>query len=447
MSHEVSYGSPRGSRGVAGAESPLAHILSDRNGRQGCSWGRLASDGRVSVDVLRRIRRGHVPSVDTVRRILAAIDVSPRAAEKVIAWVENVRLARSVGRAARAQCRVCRRWVAACRVRRRVTFRPGTELEPASFVHRDCRGQPGKVTVVCPADGCGSRRRYYWSSNRKRQHNAQRRADGTFTILCKRHKKHHRPQQGRRHTEKRIAGLRRRFIERFTESRYGRRQNAAAVWDLAEAGDLKARGIRQELMGWGRYAKRRPQSAAVRPGLARFNLFKRWARVLIISPKRRSPCSLCPLCWTFVQGRKYHTSTKRNRRSVGPMLCWEVWRDSVEFQREREERRQSQKKLGRRPIDPPVPGFVGHLPHPENVARKFGWFLASLGGATHKELAAMGCDGRHKGFQDLASWPMGNCRAAPLSGRNAAARVSSPRKHPRFTRPSLRTPCSVASEF
>lgn len=363
---------------VAAAESPFALRLNEIQKSSGVSWAKLATRTGVSVDVLRRVRAGHVPLIDTARRILAAAGPDGAAAARILAWVTSRRQQESIRRGTQGRCRVCGEWEPTCKVRSRDTFRAPREAESASFLHRSCARQPGKVTLVCPEDGCGKLRRVYWSARRKRTH--KRRSDGTYAVLCK---PHNLSRNGRKQIRRMQEELFRRFEHRLEHSPYKTKRTAEGVWKLAEAGDPRSRRIRHELMGWGLVAKRRRarQGSPRRgPAIARGQLFKRWA-------SKRQGFALCRLCWKLVHGRKYHASEKRGRQSVGPALCWEAWRDSPEFQEERERRRWAKEKPGRQPIEPPVPGFVGHLPQPHKIAQKFGWFARNLDGMPQKQLA------------------------------------------------------------
>src|SRR5207302_1920586 len=119
-----------------------------------------------------------------------------------------------------------------------------------------------------------------------------------------------------------------------------------------------AKRIRAEVMG------DRRRSGVLSPirghKIARGQLFKRWARIASTSPSKRTGFRLCQLCWKLVHGRKYHTD---------PGLCWDTWRRTFSYNAERERRRRSKEKSGRRPIDPPTPGFVGRPPQPEKIAQ------------------------------------------------------------------------------
>src|SRR5437879_72948 len=146
--HEVNYGSRR--RGgaqvsVSADKSPLAAWLEETTKNGGVSGTELAARTGASVDVLKRVRAGHVPLIKTVRRMLARAGTDAATTDRLLTWVTSHRSQRRIRRGNQAQCRECREWEPIFRVRSRRTFRPPHGLQPASFVHRDCADQPGKV--------------------------------------------------------------------------------------------------------------------------------------------------------------------------------------------------------------------------------------------------------------------------------------------------------------
>lgn len=334
----------------------------------------------VSLDVLKKVRRGHVPLVKTVRQMVAAGGADPATAEALVALARNRRHERSIRKGAQAKCRgECGRWEPAYKVRSRHTFRPATSMAPASFMHRSCAGQPAKVTLVCPKSL--SVRRVYWSKSRKADHRDQRRSDGSYAVL---REDHNRTRQGQRQSERMRMEQFRRFERRFEKSQYAKKNRTAlVVWEHAQNKFPEAKRIVDELMGWGHFAKRRAahssRARARRP--SRDRLFKRWAKTASSTPSRRSGFQLCHLCWKFVHGRRrYHT------------MCWATWRSSPEYREQLRQRRSSPPEGARGHIDPPVTRFVirfrGPVPSSEKITQKFGWLALTLsGGTTQKQIA------------------------------------------------------------
>lgn len=60
---------------------------------------------------------------------------------------------------------------------------------------------------------------------------------------------------------------------------------------------------------------------------------------------------------------------------------------SPAFQRERERRRWSPDKPGRRPIDPPYAPFLGRPPEPAKIKQRYVWFTEKLAGHSVTTLA------------------------------------------------------------
>jgi hypothetical protein len=378
-------------------QSPLASWLEGTKKRVKATWAEFAAQAGVSVDVLRRVRAGHIPVIETTRRMLAGTSTDAATADRLLASVVSRRGERRIRRGSQAQCRVCREWEPVCLVRSRRTFTPPDGLKPASFVHRDCAGQPGKVTLICPEDGCGKTRRVYWSAKRTRAHSKQRRRDGNYAVLCR---PHNLSKQGRRQAGRMRSELFRSFERRLKRSQYARRVSARGIWEGAKVGDPQAKRIRAAVLGDRRQLG--VLSPTRGPSIARGQLFKRWARVASHSPSTRGGFRLCQLCWKLVHGRKYHT---------GPGLCWDTWRRTSNYNDERERRRWSKEKLGPHPIDPPIPRFVGHLPQPGKIAQKFGWFAQNLAGLPQKRLAQEAGVSRPAvttGIEDFKGWLPGD---------------------------------------
>ena len=164
----------------------------------------------------------------------------------------------------------------------------------------------------------------------------------------------------------------RRFEQLFAASTYRNRYEPKIIWERAREGDAKAKRIRQEVLASGyrsSWAERRKKGApSPQRGsrVSRGQLLRRW-------PSALKGLGLCRLCWLLVQGRKYHTE------------CWKAWMRSSGFQRERERRRWSPDKLGRLPIDPPVPPFRGRPS--SRLQEKYTWFMKKLDGISVTQIA------------------------------------------------------------
>ncbi len=359
--------------------SPLVEWLPRAKARLGVTWGRLANSSGISIDTIRRLREGNnrnLPRPETLRRLTSALDVPKDFADFVLAWLVQCRTSRRSQRVHQslfvhvrtAKCRVCSRVESLSTVRNRRTFVPAGPGRAASFIHRDCAGQPGKVTLICPQ--CGQVRRVYMSKRRKRSHQDQMTSPGTYAIPC-------RPcnvsLQGRRQIARMNRELVHRFRQLFRESRYHRKYDVDVILDRARLGDPKAKRIKQEVLSlgykapWSERRKSGPSSPVRGQAISKGQLFLRW-------PERIKGLCLCPLCWLLVHGRKYHP------------ICWKTWMKSREFQRERERRRWSVKKPGRSPIDPPIAPFRGRPA--KQIQQKYVWFMRRLVGTPVTTIAA-----------------------------------------------------------
>jgi hypothetical protein len=215
------------------------------------SWKELrtiANEGGLLMD-LDRVRTGRtVPRPEGVRKLALILRFSEQETITLVElaerhWEERSALKRSRAlheRNTRAVCRECERTEFLSKVRSGRTFRPARAGHPATFVHRECRGQPGKVIQVCPYPGCGTPPlREYKSAAWKKRHQKQRRRRNNYAVPCKRHNLR---LQGRLQAP-RMEKLRFRRFERMFTAMYpdgylfaGRRRRAQEIWEAARTG-------------------------------------------------------------------------------------------------------------------------------------------------------------------------------------------------------------------
>jgi hypothetical protein len=365
------------------------------------SWPQMAAQAGISPDVLRRLLNGwnrNLPRPATVVKLTTAFDAPSVLTEHILDWVGTQKKARSVCRRVRsAQCRVCKGLESISTVQRARTFQPATSGQRASFVHRTCAGQPGRVRLVCPK--CGSARTRYLSARRKRGYRKLLQRDGTYAVPCRRHNL---TIQGKRQTRRLQRTIfEHQFEPAFRRSKYAQRRyhwTAEMVWEGAQEGDEGAERIRREIMATVAARARKVQApnavASPRrgPAISRGQVLSRW-------PSGIKGLRLCRLCGLLVHARKYHP------------LCWKAWMRSAAFQRERERRRWSPDKTERRPIDPEYPAFLGRLPRADKIAQKYSWFMQKIAGVPVTKLAAdagVAHPAVSNGIEDFKRWLPGD---------------------------------------
>jgi hypothetical protein len=172
-----------------------------------------ARQAGVRVDFY-RILKGRVPPPNEVEPLLSVLRLP---AEEIAHlhevsrqhWAQrrNDRVGKAVARGQRAVCLKCPRTAPVTQVRHRKTFTAAKGGKPATFVHRECQGRPGQVTLICEIEGCTTPARSTYWSKRKKRDNQSRRVRGkrnTYSVPCA----NLHPGAPRPDLRKRQAGLR-----------------------------------------------------------------------------------------------------------------------------------------------------------------------------------------------------------------------------------------------
>lgn len=431
--------------------SPFVAPLENAKARFGGSWKQLhmiANEGGVRMD-LDKLRTGRtIPKSERIRKLASILRFSDQEVDTLVAlaerhWEERAALKCSRTRQrtdTRAICRKCKRTAFLSAVRARRTFRASQAGQPATFLHRECRGQPRKLTLSCPHPGCATAaRREYKSAAWKKRHAKQRRGRNHYAVLCKRHNL---SRQGRRQA-RRMRQLSFRRFERLFAARYPKgylgRRSAQEVWDAASTGvpvslAIIARRIRKDLFSeayrtssWAVFHRFQNalKDSRYHHDLSAEDLWTRAKqgdgealriRAELLHPEDEAFLrELKPSDpKAFFQRRPENNGSVGKRGaaiSKGQVLvrwagktrgltacplcglvvhrrrfhpeCWDTWRRRPEFQAERERRRWSPEKAARRPIDPPQrPGRP-----PVKLDQKYGWLMKKAADVPLKDIA------------------------------------------------------------
>src|SRR6266852_3215404 len=252
---------------------------------------KIAQQAGVPVD-LSRILRGRVPPPNEVAPLLAVLQLPAEEVAHLLEvskqhWAQrrNDREAKAVARGQRAVCLKCPGTAPVAQVKHRKTFTAAKGSKPATFEHRECRGRPGQVTLICEIEGCTTPPRHtYWSKRKKRDNQSRlvRGKRNTYSVPCEN------PHPGAQRPDlwKRQAGLRksqdsnreRRFVKllkaEYTEGLFynHRRYDAHALWSAMRTGvpeglATRARGVRKTLFRKARLASALPRYQRFRKAL------------------------------------------------------------------------------------------------------------------------------------------------------------------------------------